>query len=199
MSTAAAYLEYDDASHRYYADGKEFPSVTTILNAAGLITDFCKQDSAADRGRAVHEFTACDDMNPLDLGNVPEALRGYLQAWRKYRIDTGFAPDLIEYRVDNLVHGYSGRFDRMGTRRGTKLPVLLDIKTSIAGQIPSYARLQLAAYALAYAPNRLFERVCVALKPDGNYVQTIYPLASHIQDRSEWLRLVEKVRHERAG
>jgi hypothetical protein len=130
--TSTAYLEYSDVEHRYFADGKEFRSVTQILDAAGKISPFCKDEEARTRGSRVHEFTALDDETTLDLRKVPASLRGYLRAWRKYRQDTGFHPVLIEHRIDCLDYKYSGRFDRFGWRP-TRDPsvfadLILDIK-----------------------------------------------------------------------
>jgi hypothetical protein len=58
MSTPATYLEYSDREHRYFADGKELRSVTQVLDAAGLISQFCKDDEAAARGTEVHRLCA---------------------------------------------------------------------------------------------------------------------------------------------
>ena len=53
-----AFLEYSDREHAYYVDGRELPSVTTILDRAGLISRFCKDDLAAARGTEVHRLCA---------------------------------------------------------------------------------------------------------------------------------------------
>lgn len=195
--TAAAFLEYSDAEHRYYADGREMPSVTTILDAAGMISGFCKDEQARYRGSRVHEFTAIDDVTPLDLRKVPVDLKGYVKAWRKYRKDSGFMPTLIEHRVDSLEYGYSGRFDRLGIRANQTLLTLLDIKTSKTGAIADYPRLQTAAYALAYDPAKVFERMTVSLRPDGVYNCRIYPIWKHHADRAEWLGILRKVKQEK--
>lgn len=194
--TAPAFLEYSDAEHRYFADGKEMPSVTTILDAAGLISSFCKDEEARYRGSKVHEFTATDDVAPLDLRKVPVDLRGYLKAWRAYRLVSGFMPALIEHRVDSIQYGYSGRFDRLGIRNGQPLLTLLDIKTSKTGAIAQYVRFQLAAYALAHDPHKVFDRMAVSLKPDGTYNCHCYTAGSYLADRAEWLQILGKVKQE---
>lgn len=185
------FLEYSDRSHLYFVDGKAMPSVTTILDAAGLVSQFSKDEEAAHRGTQVHAFTADDDAHGVDLRKVPTHLRPFLRAWRQFRKDTGFVPSLIEQRIDCMEFGYSGRFDRLGSRRGQTLLTLLDIKTSISGAVPDYARLQLAGYAFAYNPNQVFERMAVSLRPDSTYNVKIYPIASDRIDRAEWLGLVQ--------
>lgn len=189
---AQAFTEYSDAEHRYFVDGRELPSVTQILDASGLISSFCKDEEARFRGSKVHELCAVDDVTPLDLRTVPASLRGYVRAWRRYRADAGFMPTLIEHRVDDIKHGFCGRFDRLGIRREQSLLTIIDLKTSKSGAVPDYARLQLAAYALAYDATKVFERIAVALKPDGSYNCRIYPLFNHHADRAEWLGLVKK-------
>lgn len=198
MSARPAYLEYSDREHRYFADGREMPSVTQVLDAAGLISQFCKDDEAAARGTEVHRLTAFDDVKPLDLRTVPTGLRGYLRAWRKYRRDTGFTPYLIERRVDSREHGYSGRFDRLGYTPGS-LGIVLDIKTSKTGAVPEYARLQLVAYGLAYDPTRIFERIAVSLRPNGSYNTKPYPITAYFIDRAEWLSILENVKEKNNG
>lgn len=195
-----AFLEYSHEAHAYYVNGRELPSVTTILDRAGLISQFCKNDVAAARGTEVHRLCALDDAVPgghdLDLRKVPTGLRGYILAWRRYRTDAGFIPAMIEQRVDSIEHGYSGRLDRVGVRRGQTLLTLLDIKTAKSGAIADYVRLQTAAYALALDPEKVFERACISLRPDGRYNSLHYPAWKHHADRAEWLGIVRKVKSE---
>lgn len=186
------FLEYDDSRHEYFLNGRRMVSVTTVLDRADLISSFSKQDAARERGQTVHALTARDDAERLDLRKVPKDLRGYLLAWRAYRRATGFKPSLIEHRVDSPEHGFSGRFDRFGVR-GVGLDILLDIKTAVSGAIPDYSRLQLAAYCLAFNPDKVYERVTVALRPDGRYNSKPWPTADHYTDRAEWLKILKQV------
>lgn len=197
------YLEYSDVEHRYFADGRELPSVTQILDQAGLISPYCKDEEARFRGTQVHEFCAVDDVNRLDFRKVPAEYRGYIMAWRKYRKDTGFTPELIEQRVDCLEFGYSGRFDRYGLRPlrgGTAFQrVIIDLKTSKTGAVPDYARLQLAAYNFAFLPLMPIERIAVSLRPDGRYNCKIFPITDFLRDKAEWLSLVIKTKEQTNG
>jgi hypothetical protein len=197
----ATFLEYSDREHRYFADGREFRSVTQILNAAGLISPYCRDEEARDRGVDVHALTALDDglEIPLDLRRVPPRLRGYLKAWRQYRADTGFTPTMIEYRVDCLEFRYSGRFDRLGTFPGQSLPTIIDLKTAKSGAVPKYARLQLVAYGYALDPKKLFGRITVSLRPDGRYNSQPYPIADYQSDKAEWLQMVRNTEEGKNG
>lgn len=182
-------LEYSEQDHAYYADGKNFPSVTELLNRAGLISDFCKNNPQATwRGQSVHTLTAIDDRERLDLRTVPVELRGYLKSWRNYRKDTGFTPTLIEERVDHPERGYSGRLDRAGGFFSDRLQAIVDIKT---GAVTPWTRLQLTAYA--HALGVVCMRVAVGLKPDGTYKVQIYPIENYQIDLAEWLSIVERM------
>jgi hypothetical protein len=193
------FREYSDTQHRYFVDGRELPSVTTVLDSAGKISPFCKDEEARFRGSKVHEICAVDDMIRYDMRKVPIDLRGYLRAWRRFRSETGFAPIAIEYRVDHLGFGYSGRFDRLGSVPGRKLLTLLDIKTSKTGAIADYVRLQLAAYALAFDQKAIFERLTVSLMPTGQFKCQSCPIDNFYTDRSEWLAILKTHREKNNG
>lgn len=184
------YLEFDEQDHRYFADGIELPSVTQVLDAAGHISQFCKDDQARWRGVSVHALAAEDDKTHLDLRTVPVELRGYLRAWRKYKMESGFQVEQIEKRVDSPV-GYSGRLDRTGFLPQSKLLFILDLKTSKSGAVASYVKYQLAAYAFAENPRSIFNRVAVALMPDGNYRCKVYQIEDLQIDIAEFLTMVK--------
>jgi hypothetical protein len=196
--SAPAFLEYSDEQHRYFADGRELKSVTQILDAAGMISPYCKDEEARFRGTKVHEYCAIDDETPIDLRTIPAKFRGYLRAWRMFRRDTGFTPSLIEHRVDCVDHGYSGRFDRLGYTPGS-IGTVLDIKTSKTGAVPDYARLQLVAYGFAFDRQRVFARTAVSLKPDGTYNSRNYPITDYFIDRAEWLSTVKTQQEKSNG
>lgn len=188
------FLEFDTASHTYYNSGRRLPSVTQVLDKAGLINEFSKRDeSARERGSRVHELTALDDVKRLDLRTVPKHLKNYLLAWRRFRLDTRFFPTQIEQRVDDLKHGYSGRFDRLGIMPDKKMLTILDIKT---GAIQDYVRFQLSAYCLALDPNKVFNRLTVSLMANRRYTTRTEPLATFYSDRAEWLSILGKVKSE---
>lgn len=195
----AALLEYDSQRHVYYRDAREIPSVTQILEAAGLVSNFMKDEAAAKRGTDVHAWTAADDTHGVDLRSVPKEYRGYLRAWRKYRVDSGFYPTVIEERMDSEIWGYAGRIDRIGMRSTLDarkfIDVITDIKTNKSGAVPAYVKYQLVAYAHAYAPGQIFERIAVALKPDGSYNCKVYGIQDFQIDLAEWLQIVEKVKN----
>lgn len=141
-------LAFDPVEHRYFWQGQPVPGVTSVLQAAGLI-DFTGVPidalvAARERGTAVHRMCELDDLGDLDEDSADDSLLGYLVAWRKFREETGFAPDAIEQRVYHPTSRYAGTLDRMGMFQGHR--TLIDLKTG-APQRATGA--QLAGYAMA--------------------------------------------------
>lgn len=189
----APFLEYSDTEHRYFADGRELISVTQVLNIAGLVSPFCMQEEARWRGSEVHRLCAVYDGEGLDLRTVPAKLRGYIKAWKAYRHDSGFAPTLIEQRVDDHVNRYAGRIDRVGNRRDADWPTIIDLKT---GAVPDYTRYQLAAYAHGLRPNHIFERIGVQLKPDGRYSVKVFDRMDFNADLARFLQMLKTAQED---
>lgn len=169
MTTPDSRLRFDAETHIYTWRGKRVPSVTQVLKDTGLIDDQWYTERSRQIGQAVHLATEYDDLRKLREETVSVLIRPYLEAWRKFRAETGFTPlpDGIEQRVYNQFAQYAGTLDRIGTVGGTE--VLLDIKT---GAPQSWHALQLAAYAMALPEPRRYRRARVQLKSDGTYRYT---------------------------
>jgi hypothetical protein len=215
MSQPERFKEYSDASHRYFCDGKEYVSVTTVLDLGGLVPPFARDEQARERGSHVHQLCAFDDVptlatdlidccriapkrnknDRLNLRYIPTKYQGYLTAWRRYLQDSGFVSNLVEHRVDDHTNFYAGRLDREGSLPNNPIRVIIDLKSSSTGQIAKdYTRLQLAAYANALKPGHVFERIAVALRPDGKYNCTIFPIHHFHHDLAEFLQLRQRVK-----
>jgi hypothetical protein len=185
------FKEYSDRDHAYYADGRERISVTQVLDKCGLISQFCRDEEAAKRGNMVHKLTAADDQQRLDFRKVPVVYRGYLTAWRQFRKDVKFVPELIEHRIDDSTYGYAGRLDRFGNG------IVLDIKTSIQGTVADYVRYQLVAYAHALHANQVLKRLAVALRPNGRYNCKAFPVHEFIADRAQWFSYLKQAKEQK--
>ena len=140
-------LEFDPVAHRYTLDGREMPSVTTILRG---LDDFSnvpahRLAAAGDRGTRVH--TACNlaVLGTLDESTVDAEVRPYLDQFRKFLRESRFIPTLTECRVYDEQLWYAGTLDLFGDLPGC-LDVQIDIKS---GAIPRSAGPQTAAYACA--------------------------------------------------
>src|SRR5262245_12733032 len=140
-------LQFDAASHTYTLDGEILPSVTQILQSAGLV-DYSRVprdvlQAAMDRGTRVHLACQFLDEGDLDPASIGLSDMGYVSAYEKFKRETGFVPELIEHRVHHSELRFAGTLDRVGTFSGGHYRLLIDIKT---GDPTPAAFVQLAAY-----------------------------------------------------
>lgn len=158
-------IEFDAEAHEYRVNGEVYPSVTQIIHEFGLMDTSHFTDEAAARGRYVAEATAMDDRGELDFDACAAGAKGYIEAWRRFRRETGFIPLQIEQVVVSPIYKYAGTLDRLGLLQSAKW--LLDIK---CGAFARWHFLQLALYALATPGlGSATKRAVVALGDDGTY------------------------------
>lgn len=144
-------VQFDEATHTYTIDGKEYPSVTNIVRF--LSYDQSKNADpqmalmARERGTEVHEATALYDYSgeiPGDLSaDSAPYVSAYVQFLRDYKPEWKF----IEHIMGDAGLGYCGTLDRAGFIGDDFC--ILDIKTSYKVNMPSL-------FAQLYAYNRLF-------------------------------------------
>lgn len=179
MTAAPNALQFDAAEHAYRLGGRRLPHVTQICGVVGELYRGIPQpvlERARDRGAAVHYATELFDRG--ELGAYPPEIQGYLDAWSRFRAETGFHPEHIEIRVCDPAHGYAGTVDRVGVF--TRLPKLkpgpldlLDLKATYT--IMPQVAVQTALYANAYRktfglpPKQVIRRWAVQLREDGTY------------------------------
>lgn len=192
-------LHFDAASHTYSVDGVIVPSVTQVLEACGVVDySYLPPDTrtmALTRGSAVHLATQYDDEGDFDEASAPELLP-YVEAWRRFRAETGFAPTSIEQRVYSARYGYAGTLDRIGANGRGDL-CLVDVKTSSA---EGWVRLQTAAYCGALDEPRRYLRGCAELHKDGSYRALWFPAAEFQADFGGFLACLAVLRlQERFG
>jgi len=172
-------FHYDKDKHEYTLDGKVLPTVTQILKEVGLIDTTWFTESATMRGTDVHKMCHFYDESDLDESQVPEDLKGYLEAWKKFKSDMCLVFTAIEVPLYSETYQYAGTPDRLGTSFGKG--ILIDIKSGIP---QSWVRYQLAAYDILAGNSNVRERWCVQLKPDGNF--SIMPFQDLFQDVDDW-------------
>ena len=115
----------------------------TMTEEQAMAVIYQSKAAGGDRGALIHDFAeASDNGHTPDINSVPEAFRGYAQAFLKFQND--ITPRLVmnEQRVANFTHGYAGRLDRIYDIKGELW--LVDYKTS-KDYYPEMG-LQLAAY-----------------------------------------------------
>lgn len=172
MTTAD--LTFDEATHTYRLGGVVVPSVTQLLDP--IRPDFAGIPPAvleAKRrlGQEVHFACQLDDEDDLDEDSVPEAVEPYLQAWRKFRADTGAEVLANERKLAHAGLRYAGTLDRLVRVRAGGV-YLIDLKTSVS-MTPTFG-VQLAGYQLLLETDDDFagvklERKGLQLKNDGTY------------------------------
>lgn len=182
-------VTFDPAEHRYYVDGRWVRSVTQVLK---LVTDYSAVpefvlEYARVRGSNVHGWTELIDLGEATVsrdaiqaadgvGLTPEhAEWGYVQAWQRFREESGFVPEVVEQLLYHPRHRYCGTVDRIGRINGRL--TTLEIKT--VAQLDNWVALQTAAYHEAYnhglpRDEQAKGRVAVQLKGDGTYRVEVY-------------------------
>lgn len=176
----AAALTFDAARHEYrLPDARLVPSVTQILHAVGVATDFEAIAARSDRlaaaieyrralGTAVHADAHAFDDNDLDWEGVHEDVKPYIEAWGIFRENTGLIPTARERRVFHPGCFYCGTLDGIFEKPGAARRVLVDIK--LGDPEDAGAQFQTAAYEAAYLvdhPDDLVaERWAVRLLPE---------------------------------
>ena len=166
--------------------------VTEVLQRAGVIkgTGFFTEE-ARWRGSAVHQALEYDDQGDLDPATVDADLWGYVNAWRRFKQETGFKPRLIEHEVIHQTLGYIGHLDREGPLRAQ--PTIVDMKT---GAIGEWVRLQTVAYGYGLDSKQHFGRVAVRLNANGTYNCRSWPVSLYGRDLHEWITLLRTVQDE---
>lgn len=155
-------LIYAADDHTYRLDGVLLPSVTRILAASGLSPVYTGDPWYGDRGTAVHAATWLDDQGTLNESTVDPRIVGYVEAWRRFRRESGFTPIGGETPLHHPLHLYAGTPDRWDAS------LLIDAKTS--KEAPWHI-LQRAAYRelLKQAGVKIKRDICVYLSADGRY------------------------------
>lgn len=179
-------LTFEPETHTYRVGEEIIPSVTQILKEVGLIDTSFFTPEHAERGTLVHGATQFWDETGMEDDTIPGELLGYLEAWKKFREETGFIPSHIEQSLYSR-QGYAGTVDRIGKTHKINA-LLLDIKS---GPPQPWHRLQLAAYALMvkYELNiPAWECWGVHLKKDGKYSVEVY---RSIDDSATWLSVLK--------
>lgn len=173
-------LEFIESDHSYWVDGVSVPGVTDLLRP---ITDYSKvpPDLLArgqQMGTAVHRLTELYDRDDLDMDSLDPIFLPYLDAWKKFRSETGFVPDTIEHQMHHPTLRYAGTSDRTGIVKGEY--AVIDIKKMMV--LGPQIGVQLAAYAELHKSEgrKVKRRYALGLRPDGTYRLVEYT------EKSDW-------------
>lgn len=163
-------IEFDEEKHKYFVDGVEKPSVTTILNYVtgshyGQISEAVLRQ-AAQRGSDVHE--ACQMIDYGCDADVDPVTAPYVEAYCQFLTDYRPKWDEVEQKHYSE-RGFCGTVDRMGTLNYRKC--ILDIKTTASPTKLNYLAYcsQLVAYSMFYEGGADYDNYILFLKKDGKY------------------------------
>lgn len=167
----------DEKAVIYRVGDKAYPRVTTILKSCGFI-DYSNVperniEFGMDRGRKAHKALEMWDLGVLNEDSLDERLAPYLKAYKQFRQDTQFLPEMIEQPLFSEAYGYAGTPDRVGDINGHV--TVVDIKS---GSPEPWHGLQLEAYR--HLLGQCADRVAVYLRPTGKYRLEYY------KDLNDW-------------
>ncbi len=180
-------LTLEKESHVYTLGGRQLPSVTEILVGAGIVDIRWFTELGRWRGSAVHAACWYDDDSDLDEESLDLQLRPYLQAYRKFKSETGFQPTAIEQSLHHELLGYAGTPDRIG-KLGDGRPCLPDLKSCASSKATRY---QTVGYAACLPSPRKYVRMEVRLQPNGKYSLQVYEPKDYDRDFQKWQSIVD--------
>lgn len=160
-----------DEDHHYWLGERQIPGVTSILDAAGLISPFAKNIWAAKRGTVIHQACALLAQGRLDRTSVDDRIQGYVESYEKFLDHTGWVARAVEMRLYDPDLMYAGTFDI-----SFEEDFLIDLKS---GAKAKWHAEQLAAYQHLYGEN--IRRGTLCLQDDGS----IAKFHEH-KDRNDW-------------
>ncbi len=107
-------VEFQEDGHRYTLNGVSLESVTGILMSEGFIDAQFYTEYGRTRGSYVHKARHLDDTGDLDETTIDPVIAPYLEAWRRFKRESGFVVDQSEVPLANALYKYAGRPDVIG-------------------------------------------------------------------------------------
>ena len=160
-------LTFDEPTHRYTLHGHPLISVTSALDAAGLVEQW---GTEADRERGAQAHAAIALLNERGRYDEPDALAGFLHGYRAFLAESAFRIDASEERLADADLGAAGTLDLRGCfiTDAVQAIDIIDVKT---GCVPTTVGYQTAGYVrlLPFAVRRRCRRWVLHLRPDGTY------------------------------
>jgi len=152
-------IEFEESTHTYWVDGTVYPSVTQIMSAIGLVRPYTGDPWYGERGTACHVAAVLFDQGILDPESVDPAISGFLDAYARFKRETGMEWEYTEKRFHHPVYRFCGTIDRA-------LP-LVDLKST-----NSACDLQLSFYGELLRANGIDPgrtSYFLHLREDGSY------------------------------
>lgn len=188
-------LTFNEKDHKYFWNGQPVPGVNEILTELNMQEGW---GSEADllRGTWVHQACQYYDEGTLDQWEFDPVILGYLEGWKKFRVEQCPRPPVMIEKMMYTSYGFAGRVDRLIGH------IVVDIKTGEPGWI---AGLKLAAYQIliegtiwgSERPNPgSIKRCAVKLNADGTYKLYWY---TNRKDKDLFLSCVSLYHYKKNG
>ena len=107
-------VDFAEEGHRYTLRGSPLESVTGILKDEGFIDTAFYDEYSRTRGSYVHAARHMDDAEELDESTVDQEIAPYLEAWRRFKQESGFIVEQSEVPMMSTLHRYAGTPDVIG-------------------------------------------------------------------------------------
>lgn len=171
-----------------HAGPSAFRGVTRILRDGGAMQGWEVAESILERGSEVHRGAhLLDTATRFRWTTLAPEHRGFVRAWRRFKIDFEVHIIASELSVSNEAYQIRGRLDRIVTFGDDGQLCVLELKS---GKVMPFTALQLAAYGWLYDPKLLFRRFGLQLNADGTYVPPVeYSRRTYMRDVHDFLSL----------
>lgn len=175
----------------YRVDGERVPSVTEVLEIAGVCSLPDVPSSLLEHkrriGSEVHQWLEMIDRGMIESTDCDDGVVPYVAAYEKFLKEAGWQIIACEQAVVNETYRYAGTLDRvLGASKGRR--ALVDIKT---GEAAPWVGLQTAGYELCLKEPHY--RYALHLRADRTYRLIQY---SDPADKHDFLACV-RVAHYR--
>jgi len=112
----SANVIFNDDGHVYesFSGGLYYGSVTQILKAEGFIDTTYYTEYGRDRGSFVHLACHYDDIGDLDEDTLDPEIKPYLDAYRRFKAESGFVVEQSETPMMSTKYLYAGTPDKIG-------------------------------------------------------------------------------------
>lgn len=181
---------YDAETHTYLHpwEDKRLPGFTEIAKDVGMQKFGAIPKDVLEHalmvGRAVHLATHYHDMGTLDISTVSDEIKPYLEAYVRFKEDTGFKVLETERPVANLEWGYACTPDRFGKMKGQG-DVVVELKKAMPQE---WHHVQVEAQAMCFPGNP--DKFLIQLLKTGKWKPHLATAQEKKRYRGLWLSAV---------
>lgn len=179
-------LTFDQEAHVYKWNDEIIPSVTQLLGEFGLVDFSAVPKDVLEYkrvlGTAVHCSIELMEQDNLDEDSLHPEIKPYLEAYKRFRLVTGFEPKSTENRMYSKKWRFAGTMDQQGILDGQE--AIVDYKCT--WRLYESCGPQLQAYKILFEennPGTKIKKLCaLQLKSTGHFELQEFKDANDKQD-----------------